>query len=494
MSQATSGPALANSRVAALAGTGRAAATRALVTPLAACGLLCGDAVAFAVVLAGSRLLAPERWRVGEASGLYRAAQLGADWRAWGTAVALVAVIASFHLLGHYTKRIPFWRECSQIIATTMIALFAISTVKAAVDGAPLRLWMSVMWLALIPATVLGRALARVLLARAGHWSIRTLIVGDPSAVEEVGLALRSQRGLGYDIVGGIPPEALACMTDDAKLAKIRRTLRAEFVVVVLGGEDAGTERSLVRALDRARVPYAVVPHVQTMPVLGVSPQYFFSHDVMLLVACNNLARPLSRAVKAAFDMVLALALLAALSPVFVLLTALVCLDGGPALFCHERVGANGRSFRCFKFRTMGTDADQVLRRLLASDPAAEREWAETRKLRNDPRITRIGKILRHTSLDELPQLFNVLRGEMSLVGPRPIVHAEIEHYADNIAYYLETRPGLTGLWQVSGRSETTYERRVKLDVWYVRNWSLWHDITILLKTIPAVLRQRGSA
>jgi lipopolysaccharide/colanic/teichoic acid biosynthesis glycosyltransferase len=135
-----------------------------------------------------------------------------------------------------------------------------------------------------------------------------------------------------------------------------------------------------------------------------------------------------------------------------------------------------------------------VLQRLLSADPAAAAEWAATQKLRNDPRITPIGHILRKTSLDELPQLINVLRGEMSLVGPRPIVDNEVPRYGDHISYYMEARPGMTGLWQVSGRSETTYEERVRLDIRYVREWSIWQDIAILLKTVLVVIQRRGAA
>jgi undecaprenyl-phosphate galactose phosphotransferase len=212
-----------------------------------------------------------------------------------------------------------------------------------------------------------------------------------------------------------------------------------------------------------------------------------------MLVSRNNLARPFSRAVKAAFDQVVAAAFVLLFAPLLLVLAAVVRSDGGPAFYRHRRIGASGRSFGCIKFRTMVTDADRVLDQVLATDPAAAAEWAATQKLNDDPRITRFGRFLRRSSLDELPQLFNVLRGEMSLVGPRPIVQAEVGRYAEDIEYYYETKPGLTGLWQVSGRSDTSYERRVRLDVWYVRNWTLWHDIAILLKTIPAVFLQRGA-
>jgi lipopolysaccharide/colanic/teichoic acid biosynthesis glycosyltransferase len=162
-------------------------------------------------------------------------------------------------------------------------------------------------------------------------------------------------------------------------------------------------------------------------------------------------------------------------------------------LFAHRRVGAGGRPFYCLKFRTMVVDADRALDEALARDPALAAEWAASRKLTNDPRVTRIGRILRKTSLDELPQLINVLRLEMSLVGPRPIVEDEIPLYGEAIAQYYATRPGLTGLWQVSGRSNTSYAKRVQLDVWYVNNWTIWNDIAVLFKTIPVVLGRQGA-
>jgi undecaprenyl-phosphate galactose phosphotransferase len=181
------------------------------------------------------------------------------------------------------------------------------------------------------------------------------------------------------------------------------------------------------------------------------------------------------------------------LSPLLLAVAAFVRADGGPVFYGQTRIGRGGRRFRCLKFRTMAIDAERQLQALLASDPVAAREWAETQKLTLDPRVTAIGALLRRTSLDELPQLLNVLRGEMSLVGPRPIIDDEVARYAADIATYCAVRPGLTGLWQVSGRSQTSYARRVQLDVSYVRNWSLLRDLSILLRTVPAVLLRRGA-
>ena len=167
--------------------------------------------------------------------------------------------------------------------------------------------------------------------------------------------------------------------------------------------------------------------------------------------------------------------------------------DGGPALYSQLRYGRNGRTFKCYKLRSMVLDADKRLKEILETDPAAREEWEKTQKLTNDPRITPLGHFIRKTSIDELPQLINILRGEMSLVGPRPIVENEIAKYGEFYRDYCAVRPGLTGLWQVEGRSDTTYEERVKLDVKYARTSSFMGDILIMLRTVPAVILSRGA-
>jgi exopolysaccharide production protein ExoY len=197
---------------------------------------------------------------------------------------------------------------------------------------------------------------------------------------------------------------------------------------------------------------------------------------------------------KRALDIIGAGLGLVLLSPFFLIVALMVRADGGPAFFAHQRVGRGGKLFGCLKFRSMVIDSQARLEALLASDPAARAEWEATRKLKNDPRITRIGRFLRSTSLDELPQLINVLRGEMSLVGPRPVQVAEIDrYYGASAAHYMAVRPGITGLWQVSGRSETSYESRVALDVSYVSRPSMLTDLSILLRTPVAVLSRRGA-
>ena len=221
-----------------------------------------------------------------------------------------------------------------------------------------------------------------------------------------------------------------------------------------------------------------------------------------VLFAHPLVARSRERTRHAALDQPLieiANVLIAVLALIFVLPimlgvgVAIFLQDGGPVVFAHRRIGRDGKTFRCLKFRSMAVDAEARLADLLAKDPQARAEWEADHKLRDDPRVTKLGAFLRKSSLDELPQLFNVLRGEMSLVGPRPIVEAEIPKYGRRFRQYCAVKPGITGLWQVSGRNDTTYRTRVALDCVYATRRSAWLDLKVLFCTIPAVLLRRGS-
>jgi exopolysaccharide production protein ExoY len=213
-----------------------------------------------------------------------------------------------------------------------------------------------------------------------------------------------------------------------------------------------------------------------------------------LSAAGKDPALKLNAPMKRLFDIVGALGLLVLASPLLLVIFLMIRVhDNHPALFSQERVGLGGRMFRCFKVRSMVPDATALLPGILASNPAARTEWDRWQKLTHDPRVTPLGQFIRKTSIDELPQLWNVLKGDMSLVGPRPISYAETVRYGDAIADYASVRPGLTGLWQVSGRSDIEYDERVKLDSLYANGRSFWGDIRILLMTIPAVMKSRGA-
>lgn len=197
---------------------------------------------------------------------------------------------------------------------------------------------------------------------------------------------------------------------------------------------------------------------------------------------------------KRALDLVLATGVALFTLPLLLVIAGLIRLgDGGPALFRQTRCGRDGQRFTIYKFRTMAIDAEDRLASVLENNPEAAREWEETQKLQNDPRITRLGKFLRKSSLDELPQLLNILRGDMSVVGPRPVTYAEIPRYGTRLPYYLAARPGITGLWQVNGRNRLTYDERMDYDQAYAKDWSFGRDLMILAKTVPAVLFSRGA-
>jgi exopolysaccharide production protein ExoY len=201
-----------------------------------------------------------------------------------------------------------------------------------------------------------------------------------------------------------------------------------------------------------------------------------------------------ARRAKRCLDVAIALVALVFLVPALILIAlVLIAQDGAPVLYRHRRIGAGGRAFDCLKFRTMAKESDRLLQEYLASCPDSRREWEEKRKLDHDPRVHRVGDLLRRSSLDELPQLWNVLQGDMSIVGPRPVTQDELARYEDNVREYLAQRPGITGLWQVSGRSDTSYNERVRLDALYSRSWTLLGDLAIMARTVVVVLTARGS-
>ena len=419
-------------------------------------------------------------------------------------ALILALLIGYFARRGHYTERVPFWLELRSVSGAVLIALICDDVLlKTAIYRVDYTWELTLRWMLFIPLLLLWRSAGRWLLDQLGLWQLTTLIVAPPAAAQRISDALTSESKLGYRVAGVVDPtdpaiRALTAPDMDRTVAmqiwaRLLRTHHANFVAIASGGRDIMADARLSHVAQRVGVPFALVPTIGLPPAFSKRPHYFLSHDVTMLAFHSNLSRPVARVLKRGFDVLTASLLLFLCAPLMLAIAILIMRDGGPALYRHRRIGSGGRSFPCMKFRTMHINAEAMLKDILARDPAAAAEWAATQKLRDDPRITAIGQVLRKTSLDELPQLLNVLRGEMSLVGPRPIVTAEVAFYGPQIADYYEARPGITGLWQVSGRSDTSYPRRVQLDVWYVRNWTLWHDIAILLKTVPAVLQRRGA-
>ena len=236
------------------------------------------------------------------------------------------------------------------------------------------------------------------------------------------------------------------------------------------------------------------VPDLLGTQMMGAEVNVFFTEAMLMLKIKNQLARRRNRVIKRAFDLLFTICGGLCILPFLLVIAVMVAVDNkGNVIFAHRRIGRDGKEFKCYKFQTMIPNAQEALEKYLAENPEARKEWEESFKLTDDPRVTKLGSILRKTSLDEMPQLWNVIKGDMSLVGPRPIVAKEIERYGEYFREYAMVSPGITGMWQASGRSDTTYEERVEMDTWYVRNWSVWIDLMYLFKTVKIVFTGKGA-
>lgn len=355
-------------------------------------------------------------------------------------------------------------------------------------------------WILSMIAVWLSRITMRRLVSHHPWWGFPVLIMGAGKTGELVIRTLKRQPGLGLKPVAVLDdnPQKHGSIASVPVLGQlslapyIAHKWHIDYAIVAMPGVPRD---KLLSILERYGQTF---PHLLIIPDLfGFASLWVSATDmggILGLEIRQRLLLPGPRLIKMALDWLLTLLVGILALPLFVLIITAVKLDSaGPVFYGQHRLGREARPFIAWKFRSMVTNADQVLAQHLAHDASLQDQWLRDRKLKHDPRITRVGHFLRRTSLDELPQLWNVLRGEMSLVGPRPIVDDEIAHYADKFELYKRVPPGITGLWQVSGRSDVTYAERVTLDAYYVRNWSIWLDVYILLKTIWVVLVGDGA-
>lgn len=404
--------------------------------------------------------------------------------------------------LRHYTYRKPFWFELKEIFRTLVI-FFVIELAIIAFSKLYVSrtLWMLTWFWALILVPIV-RIFFKKLLLKLNLYQKDTVIIGSGQNAKDVYRALAGESYLGFSLCYFVSSDIIPengkneIKVIDARNKDIisLQQLDTKAVQFILALDDEMILDSWLRylALNKYR-SVSVIPNIRGIPLYGTDMSFLFSHEILLLRVNNNLAKRSSRILKRIMDVLGSLGIIILLSPVLLYLYFSVKKDGGNAIYGHPRIGRNGKIFKCLKFRSMVVNSKEVLDELLRTDPEARAEWEKDFKLKNDPRITKIGAFIRKTSLDELPQLFNVLKGEMSLVGPRPIVADELERYQDYVEYYLMAKPGMTGLWQVSGRNDVDYNTRVYFDSWYVKNWSLWNDIAILFKTVNVVLKKDGA-
>ena len=414
----------------------------------------------------------------------------------------VVCVLWFWIRLRHYTYRKPFWFELKEIFRTLIIFFVIELSVIALSKLYVSRTFWILAWLIIFILVPTVRIILKKFLIKLGWYKKDTVIIGTGSNAKEVSKALNDETYLGFNLHYFVSSDEIK--EDDIHGISIINVQGQDLLKSL---DIDKTDTQFILALDNETTldywlrylaknkcrSVSVIPNIRGVPLYGTDMSFLFSHEMLLLRINNNLAKRSSRILKRTMDIIGSLAIITALSPVLLVLYFLIKKDGGNAIYGHPRIGRNGKEFKCLKFRSMVVNSKEVLEHLLATDPEAKAEWDKDFKLRNDPRITKVGAFIRKTSLDELPQLFNVLKGEMSLVGPRPIIKEELERYEEDVDYYLMAKPGMTGLWQVSGRNDVDYETRVYFDSWYVKNWSLWNDIAILFKTVNVVLKRDGA-
>ena len=394
-----------------------------------------------------------------------------------------------------YTVRSIFYAGTYGLIAY-IVALYFFTDWMAA------RSFFAVFWLVLLITLYIERLLISLWLKHSHHLYEDVIFVGAGKTAERALHYFQDDLGYRYHVIGFLDDNPISDKIPDKykllgtirEAEKIVENSHAQNVIITAPGMERDKLQQLITTVQPHVRNLSYVPDLIGTPMMGVEAQVLFTEEILMLHMRNNLAMRRNKIYKRIFDLVCTICGGLLILPIIAIVALLVAIDNkGNVIFAHRRIGKDGKEFPCYKFQSMVPNAQEILQDYLAKNPEARKEWEESFKLTNDPRVTKLGGFLRKTSLDELPQLWNVIKGDMSLVGPRPIVKKEIERYGEYFREYAMVLPGITGMWQASGRSDTTYEERVEMDTWYVRNWSVWLDIMYLAKTFTAVIFGKGA-
>jgi len=404
-----------------------------------------------------------------------------------------------------YSIKLPFWDETKRMLkAVTISSLIVMSIVTLGkMSDKVSRVVLTSLWFISLGAFPFFRFWGKKFLYKIGICREKVLILGAGKAGKIVLRWINTQRHIGYDVVGFLDddPKKIGTYINGKKVFgklkhfhKFIKQYKLHTIIIAIPSMDTKKLSKIVSEVQKYVRYTMVVPEIHGIALLNTELLHLFYEEIFLLNIQNNLKSLTNRFIKRIFDIILSLFLLPFLLFLLVIIGVIIKLESsGPVIYSHYRIGKNGKYFKCYKFRTMQKDAEDKLQKLLQKDENAQKQWQQYWKLDNDPRITKVGKFLRKTSLDELPQILNVLKGEMSLIGPRPYLIREKEAIEQKLDIITSVTPGITGLWQVSGRNDTTYQYRIKLDIWYIMNWSLWLDIFILIKTFKVVIGMKGA-
>lgn len=424
----------------------------------------------------------------------------------WWLPVIFVAFITYERL---YIKKLPFWDETKELlkaISASTIAILAIITLGNMMGNIS-RLTILFLWFFGLFFFPLFRFFGKKTLHVLGLWREQVIIIGAGSAGIETAKGINADIHLGYHVLGfldddasigtevNIDGDAYPVFGKIRQFRKFVKFLNISTVIIAIPSLAVEKLTELTNEIQKHTKSVLLVPDVKGIALINTELYHLFMQQLFLLKINNNLKSPFNRFIKRIFDLSLSLVMLPVLLPFIAFISLLIKLDSRGAVFHIEnRFGKNRSFFKCVKFRTMYLNHDKLLKAYLTAHPEVSAEWHSYKKLKgHDPRVTRIGRFLRNSSLDELPQIFNVLTGEMSLVGSRPYLPREESDMKQQIDTILLTPPGISGLWQVSGRNKLTFDERLRLDAWYVLNWSLWIDIVILMKTFRVVLKKEGA-
>ncbi len=420
-------------------------------------------------------------------------------WRLWPLLVLLMAAFAAAKL---YSVQLHAAEQLRRVALVTTAVFFSFGTITFLLQESLTysRSIFLATWFLCIVSVLVARGLLRAALAGRAWWGHPVLVLGCGKMGRRLVRILLSQPRLGLKPVGILDDRAwrhrgfkgvpiLGGTHRALELVREHRSLR----VLVVAAEIGRARLNQLMLEEQQRFAHLIiVPDMHGVTSVGVEAHELAG--ILGLHVRHRLLDPIQVLIKRALDLMLLVAAAPAVLPLTLALAVAIKLDSpGPVFFRQARIGREGLDFHLFKFRTMTADSERLLSEQLKHDPAMAVEWQRNQKIAKDPRITRVGRFLRRTSLDELPQLWNVLRGQMSIVGPRPIVQDEVQRYGLNFALYVHVRPGITGLWQVSGRNNLSYTDRVRLDVHYVRNWSIWLDLHILARTVLEMIAGRGA-
>jgi Undecaprenyl-phosphate galactose phosphotransferase WbaP len=424
-----------------------------------------------------------------------------------------LVILFSLYLNGHYSGRIPWWSQLQEIGKVMFFAAVADSFTNYAFGLHYPGMLIATNWLVAFCMIVLMRIAEGAAKSHWPSWKLPAIIIANADIATDALYAIVSDRGLGLSASAILLRDKDPNAIDREELPANYRNINIltgkdnyedfiaknphYFYIVSLDSFRDDRRDHLIGLFQRNSVRFSLLPPVSRTGIYQSRPRYFFGNDIVLLDPQKSAFSLGGRILKRSMDLLGAAAALAIFLIPMLVVALMLKLEGqdGTALYAGTRVGRNGRLFRCYKFRTMQPGTDHLLQEYLSANPEAKAYWDRYFKLPNDPRVqTRTARFIRKASIDELPQLWNVLTGDMSLVGPRPILENEIDAYGDQIDAYTSMKPGITGLWQASGRSGTSFQRRVAWDSWYIRNWSLLGDIIIILKTIRVVLSKSGAS